>query len=210
MNIISHRGYWKTEDEKNQLNSFNRSFKLGFGVETDVRDYRGQLVISHDIPDASSISLDVFFELYSTNRNSALTLALNIKSDGLQLKLKNKLIEFGIENYFVFDMSIPESLGYLKKNITIFSRHSEYEPIPSFFSECEGIWLDSFLSRWFDYNLIFDHVEKGKKVAIVSPELHKRNHLQFWEYLKINKLHLSENIMLCTDFPEDANNFFKN
>ncbi|MFV8270508.1 hypothetical protein ACNQGP_11330 [Flavobacterium sp. GT2N3] len=210
MNIISHRGYWKAEEEKNKLISFDRSFKLGFGTETDVRDYRGELVISHDIPDENSMSLDVFFKLYNTNCNSALTLALNIKSDGLQLKLKNKLLEFGIENYFVFDMSIPDTLGYLKNNITTFSRHSEYEPIPAFFSESKGIWLDAFGSIWFDDKIILDHIKKGKKVAIVSPELHKRNPIEFWEYLKINKLHQSEDIILCTDIPEDAIEFFNN
>lgn len=208
MEIISHRGYWKTDNEKNKQISFNRSFKLGYGTETDIRDYKGELVISHDIPDENSLSIDDFFNIYKTHLNSNLTLALNIKSDGLQLKLKEKLLEFGIEKYFVFDMSIPDTFGYIKNNITTFSRHSEYEIIPAFFNECHGIWLDAFETRWYDAEVLLNHIKKGKNVGIVSPELHKQNHLELWEYLKINKFHQSDNIILCTDLPEDATKFF--
>lgn len=210
MNIISHRGYWLDISEKNTPLSFDRSFKLGFGTETDIRDYMGQLVISHDIPNENNLIIDDFFKMYNKFSNSNLILALNIKSDGLQNKLKEKLIEFGINNYFVFDMSIPDTIGYLEKKINTFSRQSEYEPIPVFFNKCQGIWLDAFESRWFNDEVIINHIKKRKQVAIVSPELHKRNHLELWEFLKINKFDQLDNIILCTDLPEDANNFFNN
>lgn len=209
MNIISHRGYWKSQEEKNKQISFDRSFKLRYGTETDIRDYKGELVISHDIPDENSLKIDDFFKIYNTYSNSNLTLALNIKSDGLQVKLKEKLIEFGIENYFVFDMSIPDTIGYLKNNLMTFTRQSEYEPIPPFIEKCEGIWLDSFESTWYDKHILSKHLQSGKKVAIVSPELHKRNHLDLWKYLKENSYHKSDDIILCTDLPEDATEFFK-
>ena len=52
--VISHRGYWKTPEERNAPVAFERSFSLGFGTETDVRDCVrdgvSELVISHDIP----------------------------------------------------------------------------------------------------------------------------------------------------------------
>jgi hypothetical protein len=209
MIIISHRGYWKSQEEKNNQISFDRSFKLGYGTETDIRDYKGELVISHDIPDENSLKIDDFFKIYNTYSNSKLTLALNIKSDGLQVKLKEKLIEYDIENYFVFDMSIPDTLGYLRNNVKAFTRQSEYEPIPSLLDECEGIWLDSFESIWYKDQILLNHTEKGKFIAIVSPELHKRNHFELWQYLKNNKYHDLDNIILCTDIPEDATEFFK-
>lgn len=210
MNIISHRGFWKTQEEKNKQISFERSFELGFGTETDVRDYMGQIVISHDIPDESSLHLDDFFKIFNRYSNPSLLLALNIKSDGLQTKLHEKLIKFGINNYFVFDMSIPDTIGYLKKGINTFSRQSEHEPIPVFFDQCQGIWLDAFETRWFNDEIIINHIQKGKKVVIVSSELHKRNHLELWEYLKKNNIHQLENVSLCTDFPHDATKFFNN
>jgi len=41
MLVISHRGYWKELAEKNRPIAFERSFALGFGTETDIRDYKG-------------------------------------------------------------------------------------------------------------------------------------------------------------------------
>ena len=64
MIILSHRGYWKINSEKNCTPSFDRSFSLGFGTETDVRDYKGKLVISHDIADEKSIPVEDFFKIY--------------------------------------------------------------------------------------------------------------------------------------------------
>ena len=49
MEIISHRGLWNNTREKNSTQAFKRSFGFKIGTETDIRDYRGELVISHDI-----------------------------------------------------------------------------------------------------------------------------------------------------------------
>lgn len=206
MEIISHRGYWIEKSEKNTTLSFERSFELGYGTETDVRDYNGKLVISHDIPNESSILLDDFFGTYKSQSNK--TLALNIKSDGLQSILKKKLHEFNILNYFAFDMSVPDTLGYINNGINFFSRQSEYELIPIFYNQAEGIWLDSFNKEWFDLELITNHINNGKKIAIVSSELHKRNPAELWEFMKINDLHIKEKIILCTDIPEQADKYF--
>jgi hypothetical protein len=206
MEIISHRGYWIEKSEKNTTLSFERSFELGYGTETDIRDYNGNLVISHDIPTENSILIDDFFRVYKNLSNS--TLALNIKSDGLQSILSSKLEEYNIHNYFVFDMSIPDSIGYINNQIKVFSRQSEYERIPSFYDKVEGIWLDSFQNEWYDLNLIINHIEKGKKVAIVSSELHGRDQMGLWEFIKISNLYKEKKLILCTDFPELASKYF--
>ena len=78
MQIISHRGYWKHASEKNTYEAFKRSFSLGYGTETDIRDYHGELVISHDIPDADCMSFSDFLKLH-TYYDKKLPLALNIK-----------------------------------------------------------------------------------------------------------------------------------
>ena len=144
MKIISHRGYWKLNEEKNSSLAFERSFSLNFGTETDIRDNNEKLVISHDIANSTAITVDHFFNLFNSYQ-SDLPLALNIKADGLQTKLKALLEKYLIKNYFVFDMSIPDTLGYIKNNLIFFSRQSEYEPTPVFYNECDGIWLDCFV-----------------------------------------------------------------
>ena len=61
---------------------------------------------------ADSVKVNELFELYN-KYNCFLPLALNIKSDGLQVKLKNLLELYNIQNYFVFDMSAPEEIQLL-------------------------------------------------------------------------------------------------
>ena len=208
LEIISHRGYWKSMEEKNTKVAFERSFELGFGTETDIRDYKGELVISHDIADSSCMKLDLFLELYVKYNNPNLTLALNIKSDGLHTTLFEQLKAFEIKNYFVFDMSIPDTIGYLNNSIPFFSRQSEYEKNPIFYENCSGIWLDGFEGNWFNKEIVLDHLNNHKKVAIVSSELHKRDAEELWSFIMSNELHTKENIILCTDLPEKAKQYF--
>ena len=65
MIIIAHRGYWLKKSEQNSLVAFERAFKHGFGVELDIRDYREELVVSHNMAKDSSIMLSDLFQLYS-------------------------------------------------------------------------------------------------------------------------------------------------
>jgi aspartate carbamoyltransferase regulatory subunit len=207
MEIISHRGYWKSENEKNLPLAFSRSFDLGFGTETDLRDYSGAVVISHDIPNHISLNFNAFLEIYKA-KGEPTTLALNVKSDGLQKLIMASLAHYNISNYFLFDMSVPDTIGYIKDGLKFFTRQSEYEPIPAFYEKSDGVWLDSFDGIWFGEGLILDHLNKGKKVAIVSPELHKRDHEKFWGMLKSSNIYKLAGVILCTDFPEVAREYF--
>lgn len=204
MQIISHRGYWKSEEEKNTEIAFRRSFELGFGTETDIRDYMGELVISHDIADKNSLAAEELFKIYSSY-NKDLPLALNIKADGLQLKLKELLEKYKVNNYFVFDMSVPDGLVYLRHGLNSYTRQSEYEQEPSFYDEAAGIWLDEFHSHWIENYLIEKHLKKGKDVCIVSPDLHRRSFDLEWKQYKEIK---DKKFILCTDFPEKAEEYF--
>lgn len=211
MEIISHRGYWKTVSEKNTKAAFERSFSLGLGTETDIRDFAGELVISHDIPNENCMKVDTFFELYTSKATSHPSLALNIKADGLQEGIKKKLNFYDIKNYFFFDMSIPDTMGYYKNGLNVFLRESEYEkPSCQLLPQTNGIWLDSFVQDlWYDKELINKYLENNRIIAIVSSELHKRNPKDLWNFLKQNNFHKCDRIILCTDIPEDAEAFFK-
>jgi hypothetical protein len=210
MKILSHRGYWKTENEKNSKIAFERSFNLGFGTETDIRDFNGELVISHDPPENKFQHMTVsdFFKLYKST-GDGLQLALNIKSDGLQKKLMQLIYDFNIINYFVFDMSIPDSLGYVNNNSKIFTRQSEFEKDLAFYSQVHGIWMDEFNGNWIKEKDIQSHISNGKKVCIVSPELHKRDFKVEWNiYKNIFAKDYNDNIFFCTDFPDKAKIYF--
>jgi hypothetical protein len=203
MKIISHRGFWVDLNDKNSLFAFNESFKLGFGIETDIRDFDGKLVVSHDIPNEKNINFSSLIDLI---KNENHLIALNIKSDGLSNLIHEAMFEYNINNWFVFDMSIPDLRSHLDVGNPVFIRISDVEKDEIWIDEVKGIWLDSFSKNWFDNDIILKYLNSGKKVCVVSPELHKREHMQLWSQLiDISKY---DNLILCTDFPDKAKTFF--
>ena len=204
MIIISHRGFWIEKSEQNTIESFKRALDRNFGIETDLRDFNGKIVISHDIPNSNSLELDDLFNLYIKYRNPA-PLALNIKSDGLFSLLFEKLSYYNIINYFVFDMSVPDMLHYKKLALNFYTRMSEIEIKPVLYNDAKGIWLDEFYNNWINKELLNELMYDNKNVCIVSPELHKRTYHLEWNLYKQCE---NKKIMICTDFPELADIFF--
>ena len=208
MLILSHRGYWKRDEEKNTPIAFKRAFISGFGTELDIRDYCGRLVVSHDIPDLDSLDFRTFLEVYC-EFDKVLFLAINIKADGLQKPLLDLLSDYHIEHYFVFDMSVPDALGYLNLGMKAFTRESEFERDPAFYEQANGVWMDEFRTPWITPQRIKHHLNNRKKICIVSPELHQMDHLARWKDYKAMSKNLDKGeLMLCTDFPEEARRYF--
>lgn len=207
MIILSHRGYWKSPNEKNTLCAFDRSFSLAFGTETDLRDRGGELVISHDPARNDTLLAEVFFSAYRQHAKNV-PLALNIKADGLQSLLAAALSEYQILNYFVFDMSVPDMISYIKTGLKVFTRQSDYEPNPVLYEPSHGVWIDGFNSDWVDSTTIEKHLKHGKQVCLVSPELHGRPFEPFWERLMNMPVSTSPDVMICTDHPEQARKIF--
>lgn len=207
MIILSHRGLWNNIEEKNQKDSFIRSFDLGIGTETDLRDSLGKILISHDMPKGDEITFEELLEIMN-GRN--LPLALNIKADGLADEIKRLLEKYNHTNYFTFDMSIPDMVYQLKKNIKVFTGLSDILKDPVLLESCTGIWLDCFHSDWYDSNLIDSYIEQGKSVCIVSSDLHNREVDYQWNIIKKSKYINSDKLMLCTDkAPKAIDYFFK-
>ena len=203
MKILSHRGYWLQRSERNQPAAFHRSFDLGFGTETDVRDLKGQIVISHDMPVGNELTLDGLLDIMA-GRN--LPLAINVKADGLAVALKTKFDEYGHTNWFAFDMSIPDMRSYLQNELVTYTRLSEVEQSPAWIEQAAGVWLDGFEGEWFSNDVISNLLDRTKHVCVVSSELHGRAPKSLWHQL--SQLKRAENLTLCTDLPEAAADFF--
>lgn len=204
MKIISHRGFWKSADEKNSLVAFKRSFSLGYGTETDVRDFHCNLVISHDMPCNINICFDDVLSMASdASLDRPLTLALNVKADGLAELIAKRISAYPNLDCFVFDMSVPDMRAYLAAGVPVFTRMSEVEQLPAWLDQASGVWLDAFESEWYDISDIRRILLLNKRVCVVSPELHGRPHETLWS----NLLPLVDepNLLLCTDLPEEAN-----
>jgi glycerophosphoryl diester phosphodiesterase len=200
MEILAHRGWWKAEEEKNTPTAFIRAMSAGVGLELDVRDQDGEIMIAHDAPlkDGTYVPFSDFLILWREYGRPKL--AVNIKSDGLSLLLKDLFNAEDSASYFCFDMSVPETLQYLKNDLVIADRLSEYER-GTF--DSENIWLDSFHSDWWIEALSPE--EESKAIFFVSPELHRRPYKPVWDYIKSNNSFSG----ICTDHVEEALGFFR-
>ncbi len=205
MLVLSHRGYWLNKDEHNTAIAFKRSFDLNFGTETDLRDYGSKIVIAHDIPNGNEI---IFEDLLDIMANRNLWLALNIKSNGLGTAILDILKKYNHTNYFTFDMALPDLIAQMSKNICAFTGLSDIQTIAPLLNEASGVWLDSFTQDWFDSDLLDNILQSSKKLCIVSAELHKRPPNYQWQIIKKCKYLQSKNLMICTDKPQEAEDFF--
>lgn len=204
MQILSHRGYWIDSSEKNSIKAFQRSFDSSFGTETDVRDCLGRLIISHDMPRGNEIDLESFLKIHGAQN---LPLAINIKSDGLAAPLQRAMTVAKIKDWFAFDMSVPDMRDYIRLGIPVFTRMSEVEQTPVWIDQAAGVWLDAFTNQWYEVALIDELLQRGLRVCVVSPELHGRSYQCLWDQL--STLSKREGLLLCTDFPKHAKEFFK-
>jgi len=211
MEIIAHRGLWEQPEQKNSDFAIRAAVEQGFGVEVDLRDRDGRLVVSHDIADETAADFEqLLTSLAEQPTCKVVPWALNIKADGLQRLVADIVDRFGLTGAFCFDMSVPDGLGYLKLNshCQVYTRQSEFECNPAFYAEADGVWLDEFNSSWITNTIISGHYRQNKQVCVVSPELHGRDYRPLWEQLKQLPMSGDFALHLCTDHPVQAREFF--
>jgi len=203
MKIMAHRGFWTTENEKNSATAFTRALSHGFGIETDVRDVQGEIAISHDPFKSDGLSFLNFFNLV---RDQDITLAMNVKADGLANSFAEFLKNDHKAQFVFFDMSGPEHFKYIKNNLAVLNRISEYETVFKFPDSGHGVWLDAFESEHSQFLWLGEKRNNPGETYIVSPEIHGRNPKTFWE--QIRSLGDTSQLTLCTDLPLDAMKLF--
>jgi glycerophosphoryl diester phosphodiesterase len=191
--IFAHRGFWMNSFPQNSIDSFEAAENKGFSIETDLRSFNGDVVISHDsILSESNVRLSSLTQLNSS-------FALNIKEDGLQSKIVDLREWIKSSSSFVFDGSLPEMYRYKNLGIEHALRISEYERELAW--DCNTVWLDSFESDWWIDDISLIENLQGKNVIIVSPELHGREHRNLWSYLRESRQKGRFNFSICTDMP---------
>ena len=71
--IIAHRGIWTKVEEQNSPLSLRNALSKGFGIETDLRYFNNEIIISHDPITKNSIGTNFFIELLITMQKSTVT-----------------------------------------------------------------------------------------------------------------------------------------
>src|SRR6478735_1621484 len=132
MTLLAHRGLWVVASQRNTLEAFRDAFANGFGIEIDVRDLAGELVVSHDPPAAGALGFDAVLDDYLAHGTPGL-LAVNVKADGLHAMLTEALARVPAERWFAFDMSVPDTRGYAQSSLPFYTRHSDLEADPSLY-----------------------------------------------------------------------------
>jgi hypothetical protein len=170
-----------------------------FGVEIDIRSENGDLIISHD-PFIKGVNFELWLNTYSHQ-----FLVLNVKEDGLENKLMEKLSEHSIDNFFFLDQSFPS----LYKISRLFPekcavRVSDIESSQTALNlKPKWVWLDSHSGDW---SFLIEAIQVvkglGMKVCLVSPELQRSNFKD--EMLLLKRLLLNNDLELdavCTKLP---------
>lgn len=207
-NILAHRGVWAKRSGANSPKALRAAIESGFGIETDVRDCNGKLVIAHDPPrEDDSFSVEDFFSLIDPSEYSG-RIGINVKSDGLQALLGDILRQAHTDQFFCFDMSIPDTLHYQRSGLSFYCRLSEYEVESELCAVASGLWVDNFGGDYDQTEVSKRMLESGKRVAFVSPELHGRHHEETWLRIKDAGLSAYDTFELCTDFPSLAFEYF--
>ena len=140
-----------------------------YGVELDLRDYAGRLILSHD-PFRDGEDFQTFLASYSHG-----TLIVNVKSERIEQSALPLLEARGIRDFFFLDSSFPmlHLLAETGETRTAI-RFSEYEGLDTVLAmhgRAQWVWADCFSKLPLDAETHRRIKQAGYRVCLVSPEL---------------------------------------
>ncbi len=150
-----------------------RRLPTNYGVELDLRDnLNGRIYIQHN-PFEPGEDFEDYLREYHHG-----TMILNVKSERIEFKILEMLLQYGVKSYFFLDSTFP--MIYLlseqgEKNVAI--RISEFEGIDTarnMAGRIEWIWVDCFTKIPIGKREADELHDLGYKLCFVSPELEGR------------------------------------
>lgn len=144
-----------------------------YGVEVDLRSKSSDLIIHHD-PFNKGEKFDDWLKSYNHK-----FLIINIKEEGLEPYIFEKLDKLGISDFFFLDQSFPFIIKFSKMLSRKSSvRFSDFEDIATSVSVSDyvkWVWVDTFDKFPIDEKVIKEFTKYNFKTCICSPELHGKN-----------------------------------
>jgi hypothetical protein len=192
-----------------------------FGVEIGVRDSQGAPRLSYrPIVGDHSVGLLDWVSRYPSYG----MYALNIRSDGNERTITNIMNStVGRDRWFAFNMSFPCRFNYNAWHGNIVDRYSDLEEDINPYSTNCGVWSDRWVWNKREANdLMISKMPSSNSDGrvphyYVSPELHLGANVKKWKIGNESYLHAhwamvkddSHFVGICTDFYEEAREFFK-
>lgn len=167
-----------------------------FGVELDLRDYDGKIVVQHD-PWKGGESFEDYLRHFHHR-----FLILNVKSEGIEERVLELVTRQGLRDFFFLDLSFPALVKLSRKGERrIAVRFSEHEPVESCFAlqgRVSWVWVDCFtdyppLGPWRDQLL------QNFQLCLVAPELQGRPPLPPEKIAELRSLY--QPAAVCTKYP---------
>jgi hypothetical protein len=171
-----------------------------FGVEMDLHAFGDRLVVHHD---AFTDALD--FETWLDAYRHAFVI-LNVKEEGIEGRVRDMVLERGIEDFFMLDLSFPalmKMVGLSESRLAI--RVSEYEAAAGALTlagKADWIWLDVFHGFPIPTPEHDALRAAGFKTCLVSPELHGRSSSEIVDMRNYMDKENIEIDAVCTKLPE--------
>lgn len=150
-----------------------KNLSVEFGVELDIRDEGGELIISHD-PFVMGESFEAYLKAYNHG-----TMILNVKSERIEHRILELIKKYTIRSYFFLDSSFP--MIYLlskegESNVALrFSEFEGMDTIRNMASRVQWVWVDCFTKLPLTHSEYIEMKTLGYKLCLVSPELQGRD-----------------------------------
>lgn len=191
MLYISHR--------INYLDSDATLFSTSDGIEFDIRDSNGQLIVQHDACKEGQ-PFSEFLQFCPPTK----FYIVNIKAEGIEELAIKLLTERGIHNFFLLDCGMPSlvRLGRTGETRTAvrFSEYESFETVAAVAPFVSWIWVDVFTQLPLTKEISEQAKRLGLRLCLVSPELQgqpeKRE--EYLSYCKENGIVLDA---ICTKQP---------
>jgi hypothetical protein len=167
-----------------------KELPTGVGLEFDIRDNNGDIVVEHD-PYVGVLLLSDFLKEVGER-----FLIVNVKSEGIESRALKILEYFGKKDFFLLDCSFPMMYNLFQKGETRLAvRFSEFESIETVISlqgKVQWVWVDCFTHMPLTKEIECTLHEKGFKICIVSPELQNQadKRSEYMNYLQVNHIYI--------------------
>ena len=169
-----------------------------FGVEVDIRDHGGRLILQHG-PQGEG---EVFEEYLSHYRHRFLI--LNIKCEGIEDEVLSLMARNAIREFFLLDLSFPALVRLARKGERrIAVRLSEFEPVEGCLAlegRVDWIWVDCF-TRYPSLGHRRTRLLSRFKTCLVAPEL--QGHLPYPTSVARHYARFYGASAVCTKRPQD-------